>query len=383
MASEYKLDIMQYVKTKNFFKNSKTRKDEITQLQMANMLRRTARMFEWKGLPDTIPQRVLELSIQTRGYTGIINLNDKFYSVYGSLGGKFNYNYMPSWCIVANPYLKGLEGSRTFYIYDQDENKKDIVIIPNDSLYQGLIPLLSYHSELLTEIQLTKRCIMILSRMPKILTAPNNNAKSDLDGLLKDLEEGEISSMFDKNMLMNIGSVDLSDGTARNLMTQVLETEQYQKAAMFNDVGLQLNYNMKRETITSSEAQLGEGALLPLPDDMMEMRRIKCKELKDTFDLNWSVEFASAWKDLHKSIQVGIQVEESKIEGGENNVDQETVQSIGQDGTADSEDLGMSDTETDYQEAVQVVEPIIQATKEVIENIAEGEENADEDKETS
>ena len=89
--------------------------------------------------------------------------------------------------------------------------------------------------------------------------------------------------------------------------------EQYQKAAFYNDFGMQMNYNMKRETITSSEAQLGEGALLPFSDEMMEMRKQSCKELKETFDLNWEVEFSSAWSDLRKSIQFGLMAEENEV----------------------------------------------------------------------
>lgn len=335
MANDYSLDICQYIRSKKFFKKSDDRKDRITQLQMFNMIRRTSKMFEWKGLPDTIPQRDLELQIQTRGITGIIHYNDNYYSVYGGLGGVPNYNYMPTIYIVANPYLKL---SKTYYIYNTEEHEKDVVIIPNDSLYQGLIPTLSYHCELLTEIQLTKRCVMIISRMPKILTAPNNNTKADLDGLIKDLIDGEITSMYDKNMLQNINSVDVSDGTARNLMTQILETEQYQKAAMFNDIGLQMNYNMKRETITSSEAQLGESALLPLCDDMLEMRKKACKEVNDVFGLKWEVEFSSAWKDLRKSIQVEMALEEKEL------IEPNDVQSIGQEND-NSEDNKNDDSE--------------------------------------
>lgn len=325
MSDDYSLDIMQHIKSRGYFKTSKQRKDKITKLQMVNMLRRTQRMFEWKGLPDTIPQRDMELLIQTRGLTGIVKHNDKLYSVFGGLGGTPQYNYMPTWYIVANPYLKL---NKTFYIYNDDEHKKDVVIIPNDSLYQGIIPLLSYHCEMLTEIQLTKRCIVVNNRMPNLLVAPDANAKQNLDDFLSDLDEGELASIFDKNYLKNIQSIPISDGSTRNVMTQVLEMEQYQKAAMFNDIGLQMNYNMKRETITSSEAQLGESALLPLPDDMLEMRKIACRQVKEVFDEKWEVEFSSAWKDLRKSIQVEMAIEEKELND---------VQSIGNEDSNDNE----------------------------------------------
>lgn len=379
MANDYSLDICQYIRSEKFFKISKERKERITKLQMYNMIRRTSRMFEWKGLPETIPQRDLELQIQTRGVTGIINHNDKLYSVYGGLGGKPNYNYMPTWYVVANPYLNL---SKTYYIYDEGEHKKDIVIIPNDSLYQGLIPLLSYHCELLTEIQLTKRCIVINNRIPNLLTAPDNNAMRDLQDFLKSLEEGEQSVVYDKNLLKQINSVPVNDGSTRNVMTQVLEMEQYQKAALFNDIGLQMNYNMKRETITSSEAQLGESALLPLPDDMLEMRKNACNQVNELFGEKWEVEFSSAWKDLRKTIQVEMALEEKELNSSEDNV-RSIVQEETSNDNSENTVQSVEQEESNYQEAVNIVEPIIEATKEVIENLAGGEENVSKDTETT
>lgn len=330
MAEPYELNIMNFIKVYKFLgkvnskKDSDKRKDKITRLNMNNMFRRTLRMFKWEGLPVEIPSRVLELQIQTIGYTCIFQSNGKTYQSYGGLGGVPNYNYMPSICIVSNPYLK--MQAHTFNIYDDDEKgiKKDCVIIPNDSLYQGMCPTFSFHSEMLTEIELTKRCVYIAQRIPYLFTAPDDNAKKDVDDLLEDLDMGELASVLDKNFLKNIGVVDTSGTGSRNIVTQLLEAQQYQKAALFNDIGLQLNYNMKRESITSSEAQLGEGALLPLADDMMDMRKIACKEVKDTFDLDWKVEFDSAWYNLRKSIVVEMEKEESDI----NNKNEE-VQSNG------------------------------------------------------
>lgn len=354
---EYELQVLGYIQPKKFFdKQTKSKKEKITRYQMFNMLRRTQRMFDWKGderFFERISPRNMELMIQIRGLIGIIFHEGYFYSVWGGLGGKPNWDYMPMNYIVANPYLKL---SETYNIYDEDGSvKKDVVIIPNDSLYQGLLPILSYHSELLTEVQLTKLCILKNNRTPNIVTAPDNNAKRDLDEYFNDLDEGKIASVYDKNILKNIGSIPLNDGSSRNVMTQVLEMEQYQKAAMFNDIGLQMNYNMKRESITSSEAQLGEGALLPLCDDMYEMRRIACKQIKDTFDVNVTCEFSSAWKNLHQSIEVELEVEKSEVV---NNTQGETAQSEevqsteqGESGRGDlgdmSNDSGVSNDVTD------------------------------------
>lgn len=362
MAFQY----TELIQLKKFFEKSKNRKERITKLQMYNSLRRTMRMFKWTGLPEEIPQRYLELSVQTRKYMGIVEHEGKHYCLWGGLGGVPNYNYLPTWFIVANPYLKL---SNTYNIYGDN---KDCVIIPNDSLYQGMLDTISFHSEILTEIQLTKRRIIINNRMPKIITAPDNNTKRDIDDLLKDVEDGEIASIFDRSFLKDIQSIDNTGNEARNLITQVLEMEQYQKASLFNDLGLQMNYNMKRETITSSEAQLGESALLPLPDDMLETRKIACKEVNEVFGLKWNVEFDSAWADLRKSIRVEMELQEKDLQPEPNEEVQSTVQ-----------DTEQSEVVQDaYEKAVNIVEPIIEATKDVIQEIV-NQNNEEDNNETT
>ena len=353
MPKDYELQIMSCIQIQNFFKKSPSRKENITRYNMNNMLRRTLKMFKWKNLPDTITQRYMEIVIQTRGMIGFIKNNDNYYALWGTLGGIPNWEYMPSQFIVSNPYLN-LNANR-YEIYGEN---KDVVVIPNDSLYQGMLPILSYHSELLTEINLTKRMVQITSRFPVVFFAPDNNTKNDIEDYIKSLEDGDIKAIFDRNLMRDVKSLPVNEGKASNLMTQILETEQYQKAALFNDVGLQLNYNMKRETITSSEAQLGEGALLPLPDDMMECRKKACKEIKELFGLEIDVEFDSAWRNLRISIEVEIDKElkdsqekkeiEKDVQSDGQEQNDEGVHSNGQDeesNTEDSKDEGSKDTE--------------------------------------
>lgn len=318
--ADFDYQLFGMIKPRNFFNDSKSRKRKITKLNMDNMLRRTCRMFNWKGLPETIPQRFLELVLQINGLCAIIKHSNELYCVWGSAGGEPNYNYLPTKFIVANPYLNIYKA----YTVNSGEDN-DCVLCLNDSLYQGMVPLISYHSELLTEIQLTKRCVMVTHRSPIIATAPSNNDKENVDEWFKNLENGDLKAIYDKNFLKQINSIPLNNA-GHNIITQILELEQYQKASLFNDIGLQMNYNMKRETITSSEAQLGESALLPLCDDMLEMRKNICAEVNKMYGQNWEVEFDSAWQDLRKSIEVEMAISEKEL----NTDDTKTVQLTGQ-----------------------------------------------------
>lgn len=351
MAYDYEL--LNVFPTKLFFqynggnKNYKysPTKMRLIKFQMREMIRRTVRMFEWKGLPERVPQRDLELLLQLRGYCGFLEVNGEFYALWGGLGGVPNWNYMPTQLVVANPYLKL---SKTYEIYDTENTKKNVVIIPNDSLYEGLVPLLSFHTELLTEIQLTKRCVVINNRMPTAPVAPDNNSKTSVDKFFDDLLEGNLTSIQSKNIMKDVATIPISQ-EGRNIITQVLEMEQYQKAAMYNDIGLQLNYNMKRETITSSEAQLGEGALLPLCEDMLEQRKRACKEIKDLFGLDISVDFSSSWYNLYNTIKAELKKDESEAQKAENEAEhpEEEFKRLNENIERGGEDSASEVTESD------------------------------------
>lgn len=330
------------------------RKNKITKHIIFEQLQRTIRMFDWdircNGKTSTkITRRSLELLVQSNGLGGVVKVKDELYCLYGTLGGEPNWNYMPSKFIFANAFLNE---SRECDIYGIEKDR-DVVIIPNDSLYRGMIPTIKFHAEQLTETYLTKRAVLIWLRANRLLTAPTSDAMDDLKDYLQDLELGKLASIYDKNFLKDIKDLG-GDNSVRGVVTQILECLQYEKAAMFNDCGLQMNYNMKRESITSSEAQLGEGALLPKPDDMMDMRKMAVKDIKDVFDETWTVEFSSAWKDLHQSINLEIQLEQAEVHSSEQpeaDVDEQPeVQSNEQ---TEAEVDEQSEVDTDEQSEVQ------------------------------
>ena len=51
------------------------------------MLIRTQAMFEYIGLPESIPQKFLEQYVQTSGFVGIVKVKGELYAMWGGLGG--------------------------------------------------------------------------------------------------------------------------------------------------------------------------------------------------------------------------------------------------------------------------------------------------------
>lgn len=262
------------------------------------MLDRTTTMFEYENLPDTIPARKLEEFLQTRGYVSIIkyegtNAPDGYYAVTGGRGGKRDAYYEPIDFVFANPYL-GIDGSYRIYPNEPDLKQPRCALIRNDSMYMGLMPMFTRYASLLTENAISLRISDINLRALLTMAAPDDKTKASAELYLKRLEDGD-NAVIGESAFFD--GVNYHDGShPNNHMKDLIEYEQYLKASWFNELGLDSNYNMKRERISSSEVNQNSDALIPLVQNMLNSRKECIEDLNTLFGLNVSVKLASIWE---------------------------------------------------------------------------------------
>ena len=289
------------------------------------MLIRTMKMFTYNNLPETIPQNALETYIQMNGMVCVFEKDGNIYSSFGGWGGEPNAYYIPTKFVVANPYLNVFE---TFTVGE------DCVIIKNDSMYKGLREMFRKYATQLATNDISLQIASISSRMISLIEATNDKAEQSARKYIEDIERGDLSVIASPAFIDGIRTQPYMQTSQSNVISALIEYQQYMKASWFNELGLQANYNMKRESINSNEAQLNEDALYPLVDDMLECRKAGMDEVNKMFGTNISVELSSAWSDnqLEKNLmqeQMESEIsDKSETEGGD---DIESEGSISED----------------------------------------------------
>ena len=277
------------------------------------MLNRTQSMFKWSGLPDTIPQRNLELIIQCNGCAAFYKYNGELYAFSGGLGGEPNPYYMPTIFTIANPALK---------LTVNAEIDKDCIIVPNDAMYLGLLPLFSKYATSLTENELSIMVALINSRIPALISSDNDGATKSAEKYIADIKDGKLGVIASQAFFDGIKTQPYGATSNTNTITNLIESQQYIRATWFNDLGLNANYNMKRESINSGESQLNDDALLPLVDNMLECRQVAVEKINAMFGTSITVNFASAWEDNEIELENAQKQSENsdnrKDERGEN-----------------------------------------------------------------
>lgn len=272
-------------------------KDRLIRSYINYMLIRTQKIFEYKNLPKTIPQKDLELILQLCGSATITKVDGELYAFYGGLGGMLNEYYQPTLSVVANPYLKYNK------VLEIDE---DCVVILNDSLYVGLTPLFDRYSEMLAETMISLRYAVVNSRIPMIAVANNDNTADSVNTLFEQVEKGEsIRSILSKNPLDD-KTFETRDYFSKNQgnIKDLIELYQYLLSSWYNELGIQSNYNMKRESLNSDEVGMNDDVLIPLIDEMLRMREIGVAKINEKYGTNISVSLSSVWKKMREEKEV-------------------------------------------------------------------------------
>ena len=269
-------------------------KDKSIKAYMRYMIIRLQRMFKYNNLPDSIPREILEYYLLCNGTCFIAKESSRLVAFTGHCGGELDEYYRPTIYTVANPALKI---SKNYKI------GTDGILMRNDSMWLGLYPLISRYASLLAENCMTIRVADIMLRVMALLTAPDDKSKLAAQAYLSKLENGELAAIAENRFLDGI-KMQSPPSNNGSYLTQFIELQQYLKGSFYNEIGLNANFNMKREAIGEGESSLNEDSLLPLCEDMLRCRREDLEKINELFGTDITVEFDSAWANNIKEINL-------------------------------------------------------------------------------
>ena len=262
-------------------------KDKQRQLDsfIKQMFNRTQSMFRYDGLPETIPQIYLERYLQVYGQCIIAKANGGLYAFWGGFSGVPDVYYNPTQYVVSNVALN---------LYKTFDIDKDCVLCRNDSNIQGLSFIFKKYGCLLVENTLTIYSLLKTARASLLLSATDDKTKRECDIFIEKLESGDIYCIGENPFFEGVKAHSTMQGSA-GIISQFIELEQYVKASCLNEIGLNANYNMKRESLNSAESALNDDFLIPLIDNMLSCRKDFVNKVNAMFDTNITVDLNSAW----------------------------------------------------------------------------------------
>lgn len=286
-------------------KFEKLSKEKLFDLYVKKTLLKTQKMFDYEGLPETLPKRFVELILQTWGYLILKKVNGEWYGFYGGLGGVPDAYYQPTKATIANPYLKY---SATLEI------DKECVVIRNDALRMGLMPMIERYAYLQAETDISFKFMAVNTRVGWIINTKSDQQKESAEKFLDNIEKGEKlgvihSKDFDPDENLDVYNQQLTP----NLIQHLIELKQYNEGTFLQEIGIQSAFNMKREAINEAEAALSTDILFPLIDEMLEEREEGWKKFNEMSGENVKVKLSSVWEHLRNTREMSDQIIETQI----------------------------------------------------------------------
>lgn len=293
-------------------------KDTAVNHYIDNYLTKTQSMFVYENLPVTIPQGELEHLLQTNGNCFVAMVDGNLYALYGSTGGDPDVYNRPTQYIVANPALK---------LNKVYEIGKDGVLFKNDYYMNGLLPLIGKFAVLLTDSNITLNTATILSRITMLISASDDKTKQSADAFMQKILDGDFS-VIGESAFFNGVKLQNTQASNSQQLTQFVEVIQYYKANLLNELGLNANYNMKRERLNRNEVSMNIDVLLPFVDNMLYERQQAVEAINAMFGTEITVDLSSSWKTTHEQNDELEQAVETPKETTD--IIEETVETIEQ-----------------------------------------------------
>ena len=242
-------------------------------------------MFLWDGLPESIPQKELERLLQTNGNCFVTQVDGTLYALQGAKGGEPDVYDRPTIYTVSNV---ALNLNRNYDI------AKDGVLVENDSNGKSLLPLLGRYAVLMTDAQISLNTASILSRITMLISASDDKTKASAELFLQKILNGDFSIIGESAFLKGV-QMQTAPTSNTNYINQLIELVQYYRASLCNDLGLNANYNMKRERLNLGETSMNIDLLLPYVDDMLRERQTSAKAINEMYGTEITVELNSSW----------------------------------------------------------------------------------------
>ena len=265
------------------------------------MLDRSISNFEWKNLPESLPAKILEKYLQLYGKVFIMKDNEgEIRALPFKPGASKDVYYRPKTVIINNPWAN---------INGEFKVDEDGFIIKNDSNGIGIWPIFTKYAALLAENDLTIKMAIINSRALNLISAPDDKTLRAINEYINNLVNGDYKAVGEAQIFDGIKVQPLMR-EANNTLTNLIEMEQYLKASWYNEIGINANYNMKRESLNSAESDLNSECLYPLIDDELHCRKESLEKFKNMYGLDITVEWHNPGEHMKNQL-LGIDPEEA------------------------------------------------------------------------
>ena len=248
-------------------------------------------MFEYEGLPKSLPAREIELNLLMTGHAMIVPVKDGLFCPISSISGVDRY-YQPTWGVFANPVIrsgkKWILGEDCEVIYN-NSLQDSIFYVKSDS---GLYTFISRYARQLADIESSINIYIVNTRATSMPITDDNSVVESIKLFFKKLAKGERAIITDNNIIQKFRSVDINPHPIKDGINDLLIARDKILEQFYRDIGVRM-YQPKKAQVTESELESNDQLLLINSDDMLKARQEGLERVNNMYGTNISVKLNS------------------------------------------------------------------------------------------
>jgi len=247
-------------------------------------------MFEYEGLPDSLPARQIEINLLLTGHCTIFRDDDDLVTC-GTTLYDYDKYYDPTRGVFAQPKLK----SKTLYL--QGESKNAVVIynsdLQNNVLYfptdGGLLTFISRYARRLADIESTENIYSVNMRLSAFPVGGDDSIIASIKKFFSQLALGRREVIADNAIIQQFRTVDVVKGVTSDKLNDIIQARDKVLEQFFRDIGVKFFADNKRAQMTDEEVECNDQMLIISPDEMLRKRKEGIEKVNSFFGAKISV----------------------------------------------------------------------------------------------
>lgn len=263
-------------------------------------------MFDYDGLPDTLPKREIELNLLLTGHCVIFEKDGNLYTQPTSVfANEKSVYYYPTKAVYANPVLntQTLEIGVNAEIVYNNSLQDNIFYLPSDG---GLRTFIQRYARQLADIESTFNIYCVNMRLVSFPTAGNDVVKNSLQRFIDKLVLGFRSIISDNSIIEQFRNVDVVRGNIKDGLNEILMARDKCLEMFLRDIGVRM-YNPKKAQVNEEEIESNDQLLIISTKDMEETRISGFERVNNHWGRNIAPRLSESFKIDSSTVKTEIE----------------------------------------------------------------------------
>lgn len=231
-------------------------------------------MFEYKGLPKSLPARQIEINLLLTGHCVLFRDHGEIVTC-GTTLFDFDKYYDPVKAVFAQPKLF----SKTLYLAGEKQNAEviynndlqhNVFYIPTDS---GLLTFISRYARRLSDIESTENIYSVNMRLTSYPVGGDDSIVASIKKFFTQLALGKREVIADDAIINQFRTVDVVRSSTQDKLNDIIQARDKVLEQFFRDIGVKFFADNKRAQMTDNEIDSNDQMLLINPDEMLKARK--------------------------------------------------------------------------------------------------------------